>query len=202
MESIITDLNPTYALKSVTTSSLKSHNFNVCDKEQPRARTVPTRIASYPKFCPDVSIESVCETSQRRNLHQQIILSSPSAFRRSKLGDSNEIIHQRVLQRDLLNGMHPMPVTVQSKRKNCTDLYCSDEPLEDFVLPLDPLRPRSTGYSSGHVRSMLSLDTFGDFNSLSCHSRLKHLHNDFRADAQCSCFRGKGFGTATTIPEY
>jgi len=33
--------------------------------------------------------------------------------------------------------------------------------LADFIEPQDPVRPRSTGYSAGHTRSLLGLDSFG-----------------------------------------
>jgi hypothetical protein len=37
--------------------------------------------------------------------------------------------------------------------------------IEDFIQPKDQVSPRSTGYSRGHIRSILELDTFGPQHS-------------------------------------
>lgn len=49
-------------------------------------------------------------------------------------------------------------------------------PMEDFLRPMDATSPRSTGYESGHIRSLLKLDTYGPTNSMQA-TRERDINN-------------------------
>jgi hypothetical protein len=38
--------------------------------------------------------------------------------------------------------------------------------MQDFLVPWDPIEYRTTGFSAGHVRSMMHLDTYGPKDSI------------------------------------
>ena len=80
---------------------------------------------------------------------------------------TTDYFNQKHLIRDYLNTMHPYsdPLdrgrTYSKSRLQIKDKDLSPLPMGDFLQPEDVTRPRSTGYNSGHVRSMLKLDNFG-----------------------------------------
>lgn len=86
-----------------------------------------------------------------------------------------DVFHQKHLVRDYLSTMHPYSDPNDHGRTyNQSRLKSQGESregrggkqgaLEDFIHD-EPVRPRSTGYSKGHVRNMLGLDTFGEKSS-------------------------------------
>jgi hypothetical protein len=87
--------------------------------------------------------------------------------RRDK-GGTGEYMKQKHLTRHYLDTMHPLEHPSQSrlppKPKNITTA-ADDAPLTDFALPPGSQQARTTGFSSGHVRSMMQFDTFGPNDS-------------------------------------
>jgi hypothetical protein len=116
----------------------------------------------------------------------RLLFANPNVFiyfrRKDKAEGTNHIIKIRQASKDLMEGMHDLK-DLKDLDKTKTGRYSfsrrADDkkmlddyhfmnmlPLEDFVRPESPVTPRTTGYSSGHIRSMLKLDTFGPTGSV------------------------------------
>jgi hypothetical protein len=133
-----------------------------------------------------MSSEIAAEDKFRRNLHSNIITTSPAAFHRKQRDDypSSMVRHNKVVK-DLLGDMHKdkdvndidkqkaMKYTFSIKRESDLrekleheeKMFNSLQPLEDFVRPENPVSPRQTGYEHGHIRSLFKLDTYGPTSS-------------------------------------
>ena len=78
-------------------------------------------------------------------------------------------MHEKHNLRNYLTDIHPLVLKptiprLPPKPKNLESAL-DDIPLVDFAQPAGPTRPRTTGFSPGHLRSMMSLDTFGPIDS-------------------------------------
>lgn len=163
---------PAYFMKGASAATLNEWDTETPETVRPRSALIK-RPASHPQLVPDTSVRAVEESLFRRTLHDYLCQSNPGAFRKSLLPESpSEYYLQKHLVRDLLCDIHknraphdianpkrghepvknfkkkPVPVELQTK-------------IEDFLQPGDPTRRRQTGYSPGHIRSVLHLDTFG-----------------------------------------
>lgn len=75
--------------------------------------------------------------------------------------------------RDFLTDLHPLKdvrgLNIGKKynfsRVSTATIDPDVPPLDDFVRPNDVISPRSTGYTQGHMRSLLHFDTFGPQSS-------------------------------------
>lgn len=166
-----------HGIKDATTLSMLSHSAVTAPKAHPRARSVlMNRGPSYPALAYDVSLALIEETERRKKLHELSLSEHWDAFRKKMQKEStSDFFHQRHQVRDYLLDMHPYiaerdvackPYTVsrlkqREKAQETQEVQLEREDDTDFVRPKDPLRPRTTGYGPGHVRSMLGLDTFG-----------------------------------------
>lgn len=157
--------NPAHGLKNNHSISLSIHSMDFTDSINTRSRML-VKTPSYPKFIPDISMESVLETAARKKSHEETYRENSSAYRRLR-ANSSAIIKERIRQKELLKDVHPPVLTTKSLRPHIAEDFDFAGKIEDFNLPLDPLsvNPRRTGYSRGHIRTMLSLDTFGPNSS-------------------------------------
>jgi hypothetical protein len=92
---------------------------------------------------------------------------------RAASADTVGYLQERLVLKDLLEGMHPPnpnPTTkfidVDHDRQIASPVVPFQDLLPDFTEPAFPLRPRSVGYSPGHIRSKLHTDTHGPKDSL------------------------------------
>jgi len=162
-------------------STLGRHRYETCEKYEARARPVlKQRYLSYPVSVPDLSKEATDETIRRRQMHKEILEEDVTAFRKKFTNEcTSDYFYQKHLVRDYLNTLHPYVdlnnlgsyVYTESRLKSRQAATQANEqehngpPIEDFLRPKDPTRPRSTGYSPGHMRSMLGLDSYGPKSS-------------------------------------
>lgn len=149
--------------------TLSKHNTEVCDKFGPRDRPIlKQRYVGYPVAVPDLSRDSSTETTKRRSIHKSLLQDDMSMFRKKFFQEcTTDYFNQKHLIRDYLNTMHPYSDPLDKGRTYSQSRLVIREkdlpplPMGDFLQPEDMTRPRSTGYNSGHVRSMLKLDNFG-----------------------------------------
>jgi len=176
-----------YSIKDATTISMLSHTTVTAPKAHPRARSVlMNRGPSYPALAYDVSLALIEETERRKKLHGVSLSEHWDAFRKKmQKENTSDFFHQRHLVRDYLLDMHPYllegdigtrvyTVSRLKQRERAQEAERAEQAAAvaaaaaatsneniDFVQPKDPVRPRTTGYSPGHIRTVLGLDTFG-----------------------------------------
>ena len=168
------------------TLSLESHYAGTANRIHPRSKMLlVNRGSSYPALAYDVSAEIVEETIKRRSIHGDLLKETyGNIFRKKKEKEStSDFFDQRHTVRDYLLDIHPDydPADVTGKvysvsrlkllsrdnnNNNNNNNSADDRPLEDFIRPTEVTRPRSTGYSPGHVRTMLGLDAYGPNSSI------------------------------------
>jgi len=173
-------------LKRGHTVSVASHSSQTCDKYHVRSsKVLANRGPSYPAQVPDINVETVNETHIRILMHENILKADAEAFKRKSGAEStSDYFHQKHLVRDYLYDMHPyydphdiggtvynrsilkIRAEQRCKSNNNEDDINNKEVMEDFLEAADPIRPRSTGYSRGHLRSIAKVDTFGPADSL------------------------------------
>ena len=149
--------------------AMDKHNVELCDKFAPRARPIlKQRYIGYPVAVPDLSRDSTEETTKRRSIHNKLLKDDMTMFRKKFFQEcTTDFFNQKHLIRNYLNSMHPYSDpqdrgrTYSQSRLKRVDKDLSPPPMGDFLQPEDMTRPRSTGYNSGHVRSMLKLDSYG-----------------------------------------
>lgn len=168
--SIYSELSPrtencSYQLKNNHSMAQSTHTMDIKESINTRSRLL-VKTPSYPKFIPDISMDSVMETVSRKKSHEETFRENSSAYRRLR-ANSSAIIKERLHQKELLKDVHPPVLTSKSLRPHILEDFDFSGKIEDFNLPLDPLsvNSRRTGYSRGHIRTMLSLDTFGPNSS-------------------------------------
>ena len=149
--------------------TLIKHNTETSNKYGSRARPVlKQRYVGYPVAVPDLSEDAVDETVKRRSIHQKLLGDDKSIFKKKYFPEcTSDFFNQKHLIRDYLSTMHPYSDpddrgrTYTVSRLKLKQEQVDPLPMEDFLKPEDPTRPRSTGYTHGHVRSMLHFDSFG-----------------------------------------
>ena len=190
MKSIDQDLQSAiHHYKNGHTLSLDEHNQSIPAKVGPRSALLK-RMNSVPKMPLDVTYEVVQEEINRRVLHKTILERNPAAFRRYGYHDIFVIFSwwpcrtasatscakyasQKQAVRDLLTTLHPVsdPYDISPPKfgynftKRPRESQELRTGLEDFLLPQSQTIPRQTGYSRGHIRTVLELDTFGPNHS-------------------------------------
>mmetsp|Transcript_15662 Transcript_15662/g.16406 ORF Transcript_15662/g.16406 Transcript_15662/m.16406 type:complete len:322 (+) Transcript_15662:26-991(+) len=160
-------------IKSGHSLSLDGHTSTIANIVAPRSALL-TRALSTPKIPVDTSYESVQENINRKILHSQVFSSNPNIFKRLAPENScSNYIEQKHLIRDLLPTMHPIsdPRDISPPKfgynfpripRENSELISSQQ---DFLQPRTLVESRRTGYSRGHIRSILELDTFGPQHS-------------------------------------
>ena len=154
-------------------NSLTKHEFMTSAKNGPRDRPVlKQRNVGYPVCVPDLAKESVDENMFRRTAHKQFLSEDKKMFRKKFFAEcTSDHFKQGHLIRHYLNTMHPYsdPLdrgrTYNMSRLKDPERNLDPMPSGDFLQPNDPVRPRSTGYSAGHTRTILGLDSFGPESS-------------------------------------
>lgn len=149
--------------------TLTKHNTETSKRFEARARPVlKQRYVGYPVAVPDLSEDAVNETVKRRSIHNRLLDDDDSMFKKKYFPEcTSDYFNQKHLIRDYLSTMHPYSDPDDRGRTYTVSRLKSREaqldPMEmgDFLQPEDPTRPRSTGYTHGHVRSMLHFDNFG-----------------------------------------
>lgn len=127
------------------------------------------RVPCFPALVPDLSEAAVNETWVKSSIHKNAEYGS---FRRVKAkGGAVEYALERDAVRNLLADVHPTRdehdisptrTYTYSRVDKSTAQELRTKP-EDFVNPfnLEHERPRTTGYSRGHVRSVHGYDSYG-----------------------------------------
>lgn len=103
-------------------------------------------------------------------------------IRKAQSEGTNHVIKIKQLSRDLMEGMHSLKdpkdldkaKTSRLSYSRLPDTRKEDEeikfknmlPLEDFNRPDNLTEDRTTGFTPGHIRSMLQLDTYGPAHSV------------------------------------
>lgn len=149
--------------------TLTKHNTETSNKYEARARPVlKQRYVGYPVAVPDLSAEAVDETIKRRSIHNRLLGDDGGTFKKKYFAEcTSDYFNQKHLIRDYLSSMHPYSDPDDRGRTYTVSRLATREkqldplPMSDFLSPEDPTRPRSTGYTHGHVRSMLHFDNFG-----------------------------------------
>jgi hypothetical protein len=149
--------------------TLEKHSTETCSKYAARARPVlKQRYAGYPIAVPDLSQEAVEETLKRRTVQSDLVKEDKNAYKKKFFQEcTTDFFNQKHLIRDYLSTMHPYSDpddrgrTYSTSRLKRENGQLDPLPMGDFIQPEDATRPRSTGYTHGHVRSMLHLDNFG-----------------------------------------
>lgn len=161
------------ALKSGHSLSFDRHDTTIPDKVGPRSALL-SKAKSIPKLPCDTSYEAVQESINRKLLHQHIYSQNNAVFRRTAKEEScSKYVSLKHSMRDLLPTMHPVsdPNDICPPKfgynftrlaREAPDLRTS---VEDFIQPKRQDLPRRTGYSRGHIRSVMELDTFGPSHS-------------------------------------
>ena len=166
------------------TLSLESHYAGTANRIHPRSKMIlVNRGSSYPALPYDVSAEIVEETIKRRSIHGDLLKETHgNVFRKKKEKEStSDYFEQRHMVRNYLLDIHPdydpddvtgkvysvsrLKLASRGNNNNNND-SSDDRPLEDFIRPTEVTRPRSTGYSPGHVRTILGLDAYGPNSSI------------------------------------
>lgn len=160
------------------------------------SKVLANRGPSYPAQVPDIAFDTVNETHLRILIHENILDNDHDAFKRKAGAEStSDYFNQKHLVRDYLYDMHPsydpndirgtvynrsiLKIRSEQKQRGSKNDINNDyhsnnndeldsksvDTLDDF-LATDPTRPRSTGYSRGHLRSIAKVDTFGPTDSL------------------------------------
>lgn len=174
-------------LKSGHTLSLDKHQNSPTDMHKSRHRDLLlSRGPSYPANLIDLSMELSNENVARRKIHEKIMKSDSSVFRR-KAGPQSltEQLNERRNVNTLLKGMHGLKdlddldrkkaarITFsinaakdkKEKEEHADLMYKNLLPLDDFVRPEDTDSPRHTGYEMGHIRSLMKTSTYGPSSS-------------------------------------
>lgn len=168
---------PANHLRNSHSRSLMSHTDSLPELIKTHNPAVMVnRHPSLPALTPDLSTEMINETTHRKKIHKELYDKDPTSFRR-RLDTSSSSLYLDMVKKstDLLNNMHALkdkdgiiPKTFTYSRIESQQLSEHSLNHEDFVKPHDPLNiHRTTGYNSGHIRSILSLDTFGPQHSMS-----------------------------------
>lgn len=165
---------PAYYLKAGSSSSIREWKDGCAEMVRPRSALLE-RPASHPQLVADLSVEAVEESIYRRTLHEYLFKEEPNAFKKLFLPESpSEFYLQRHLVRDFLLDLHEhhAPRDVATPKFPITKSLKEKPPpvelrsvIEDFLQPKNLTRRRVTGYSPGHIRSLLDLDTFGPNHS-------------------------------------
>jgi len=121
---------------------------------------------------------SVCCSSHfAKKVSDKILLPLETNLRNFYPECTSDVFHQKHLVRDYLATMHPYSdpldtgrTYTQSRLKSGEQKLSNQEApngfgVVDFLQPEDPTRPRSVGYSKGHVRNLLKLDVYGEKSS-------------------------------------
>lgn len=185
LDPTLTTSQKLHYLKRGHTVSIGNHSTQTCDKYVIRSsKVLRNRGPSYPAQVPDIAVDAVNETHLRILIHNDILKSDTQAFKlKSGAESTSDYFNQKHLVRDYLYDMHPyydphdIGGTVynrsilkireeQRDKSNYDDDIHDKEVMEDFLEASDPIRPRSTGYSRGHLRSIAKVDTFGPADSL------------------------------------
>ncbi len=167
------DSNSVTFFKYGHSSCLTKHDFSVVDKSGPRDKPILNqRYVGFPIAVPDVSQPSVNEVTFRRTAHKKFLDENKALFRKKFYAEcTSDHFHQSHLIRNYLNTMHPYSDpqdrgrTYSQSRLKTKERDLDPLPSGDFLNPKDPTRPRSTGYSPGHTRTILGLDSFGPNDS-------------------------------------
>jgi hypothetical protein len=149
--------------------TLTKHNTETSKKFEARARPVlKQRYVGYPVAVPDLSEEAVNETVKRRSIHNRLLDDDDAMFKKKYFPEcTSDYFNQKHLIRDYLSTMHPYSDpddrgrTYTMPRLKSGEQHLDPMEMGDFLQPEDPTRPRSVGYTHGHVRSMLHFDNFG-----------------------------------------
>ncbi len=157
------------SIKYGSSGVITKHNVYTCEKYKARDRAVlMQRSTGYPVCVPDLSKGATDETVKRRTVHKNMLEMDKEAFRKKFYPEcTSDWFNQKHLSRNYLNTMHPYTDLEDRGRKYTESRLKIKErdlaamPTADFIQPQDPVRPRSTGYSPGHTRSLLGLDSFG-----------------------------------------
>lgn len=150
-------------------NSAFNNSFDPPPKILPPSSPLVKRIPCFPALVPDLSEDAVYETWAKSSINQN---ADAGSFRRVKMkGGAIEYALERDAVRNLLGDVHP---TRDENDISLTRTYTYsrvDKSIpqelrtkpEDFVNPsnLEHERPRTTGYSRGHVRSVHGYDTYG-----------------------------------------
>jgi hypothetical protein len=174
-------------LKNGHTLSLDSHHSSPTSMHKTRHRDLLlSRGPSFPANLVDMSTALSNENVARRKIHEKIMNSDSTVFRRKAGPESlTEQLNERRNVNILLKGMHGLKdlddldqkkaarITFsinsakdKKEREEHADLmYKNLLPLEDFVRPEYTESPRHTGYESGHIRSLLKTNTYGPSSS-------------------------------------
>ncbi len=164
-----TDPTSFTAYKFGHSNVLTKHDFTTCDKYHARDKEILNqRYVAYPVSVPDISKEAADETAFRRTSHAKFLEEDNKIFRKKFYPEcTSDWFHQKHMIRHYLATMHPYsdPLdrgrTYNQSRLKTAERDLSGLPLADFLQPEDPTRPRSTGYSPGHTRTILGLDAYG-----------------------------------------
>ena len=137
----------------------------------PRSAVLPRNIACYPAMWRDNSKEQIEEFQARRSIHNELLAKDATVFRR-KAGETKEHFERAHSTRHLLDAIHVMsdPKDIVPHKYTFSRLPKSESSelhssMQDFLQPSDPIRLRSSGYSSSLLRSMMQFDTFGPIHS-------------------------------------
>lgn len=157
------------SLKYGHSQQLGKHTRETTEKYAPRERIIlKQRYIGYPTSVPDLAVDAADETFDRRMRHKRLLDEHPTAFKKKFEQEcTSDFFHQKHMIRDYLSTMHPYsdPLdrgrTYSVSRLKIIEMEREALPPADFLQPEDPTRPRTTGYSVGHTRSMLGLDSFG-----------------------------------------
>lgn len=164
-------------LKNGHTLSLDYHTAEFPMLLGPRSSLVG-KLPSIPKLPTDLSVEIVRESIMRRSAHTKLLNEDPDCFRRKVLENScADFVKQKNMMRALCdihpisdpNDIAPPKFGYNFSKKKLSTAGLRTSP-EDFIQPYDPTHERKTGYSRGHIRSVLQLDTYGPNHSERVHS--------------------------------
>ena len=157
------------SLKYGHSAQLGKHVRETADTYKSRERIIlKQRYVGYPVSVPDLAVDAADETFDRRVRHLRVLEENPKAFKKKFEPEcTSDFFHQKHMIRDYLSTMHPYSDPLDRGRTySVSRLKIKEKELEalapgDFLQPDDPVRPRTTGYSPGHTRSMLGLDSYG-----------------------------------------
>jgi hypothetical protein len=169
----IRDVSSEIFFKYGHSSTLTKHDYSTCDKYKSRDKPVlKQRYVGYPVSVPDIAAEAVNETMFRQTSHKKFLEEDKKLFRKKFFAEcTSDYFNQSHLIRHYLNTMHPYSDpkdrgrTYSASRLKSNHIDIDPMVAGDFLNPKDPIRPRSTGYSAGHTRTILGLDSFGPSDS-------------------------------------
>jgi hypothetical protein len=125
------------------------------------------RAACYPALPPDNSIDLVNETFHRRNFHEESLLNNKDTFRRQESEATK--FQQDLVKLGVGKSIHilkdPFDKRTYTYSKVANPVQSEVEfPARDFSFS-SPIQSRTTGYSTGHIRSITRMDTIGPNDS-------------------------------------